>query len=111
MSKIYIAGKITGDDNFAEKFRTAAEQIQAKRNCIILNPAELPKGMSQQDYMKLCFAMIDVADEVYFLPDYIDSNGAQLEFNYCLYTRKKYRILQPKREPKKKVKKRWVRQQ
>ena len=45
--------------------------------------------------MKICFAMIDVADEVYFLPDWEESGGAQLEKAYCDYIGKPYSL--PKR--------------
>lgn len=59
--KVYIAGKITGDPNYKGKFAAEAEKIRAAGH-IALNPAELPEGMEPGDYMRICFAMIDVAD-------------------------------------------------
>ena len=56
----------------------------------MLNPAELPEGMAQADYMRICFAMIDVADAVVFLPDTAESAGARLEMAYCAYIGKEY---------------------
>ena len=44
--------------------------------------------MKPGDYMTICFAMIDVADEVCFLPCHKDSAGAQLELQYCKYGNK-----------------------
>nr|DAW19235.1 MAG TPA: 2'-deoxynucleoside 5'-phosphate N-hydrolase 1 [Caudoviricetes sp.] len=87
--KIYIAGKITGDPKYREKFKEAAADI-ARGGHIPLNPADLPKGMRPKDYMRICFAMIDVADAVVFLPDAAESAGARLEMAYCEYIEKEY---------------------
>lgn len=82
--KIYIAGKISGDDGYREKFRAAQEQMEGLGH-IVLNPANNPEGMSKADDMRICFAMIDCADAVCFLPDWTDSPGARLEYRYCRY--------------------------
>ena len=89
--KIYIAGKITGDPSFKEKFGDVKNHFE-ELGYIVLNPAELPQGMTPGDYMKICFAMIDVADEVYFMPCYADSLGARLELQYCEYINKRTRF-------------------
>lgn len=89
--KIYIAGKITGDKNYKKKFKQAAEYWK-KAGYIVLNPAELPERMQPGDYMRICFAMIDAADCVIFLKDYIDSKGARLEYCYCEYINKSHLI-------------------
>ena len=87
--KVYIAGKITGDPWYRDKF--AAEEIQlGGQGHTVLNPAELPEGMAPADYMRICFAMIDVADAVVFLQDAKDSAGARLEMAYCEYIGKEY---------------------
>ena len=85
--KIYIAGKITGDPNYKAKFEAAAEEYK-KKGYLVLNPSWMPKGMQPADYMRICFAMIDTADVVAFLPGYRTSPGAQLELQYCFYTDK-----------------------
>ena len=41
--------------------------------------------MTAGDYMRICFAMIDTADMVVFLPDYYESKGAMLEHAYARY--------------------------
>lgn len=86
--KVYIAGKITGDPNYKGKFAAEAEKIRAAGH-IALNPAELPEGMDPGDYMRICFAMIDVADVVAFLPGWQESSGANIEWSYACYCRKR----------------------
>lgn len=90
--KIYIAGKITGDPDYRAKFADAQRQIEAQGN-IVLNPATLPEGMEPKDYMRICFAMIDVADELWELPTAWASKGAMLEEAYCDYCGKTVRPL------------------
>ena len=85
--KIYIAGKIAGDPNYKRKFAEAEAFYQSK-GYLVLNPAVLPEGMLVEDYMRICFAMIDSASAVSFLPDYKNSAGACLEHSYCCYTDK-----------------------
>lgn len=87
--KVYIAGKIAGDSEYRDKFRAAAAALEEDGN-VVLNPAELPEGMSPADYMRICFAMIDSADKVVFFPDTVHSNGAILEHQYCLYIGKDF---------------------
>lgn len=82
--KIYIAGKITGDPKYRERFREEAERLEGLGH-IVLNPAELPEGMSKAEYMRICLAMIDCADSVFLLPGWQGSPGAQLELAYCRY--------------------------
>ena len=59
--RVYIAGKITGDKNYREKFAKAEQALTAMGHCV-LNPVNLPFGMEQGDYMRICFAMIDCAE-------------------------------------------------
>lgn len=90
-TKIYIAGKITGDPDYKAKFEAAAEAY-TKKGYTVLYPSWMPAGMQPADYMRICFAMIDTADVVAFLPGYETSPGAQLELQYCLYTDKGVRL-------------------
>ena len=90
--KVYIAGKITGNASYKAQFANAARQIEEQGH-IVLNPAMLPGGMSQADYMRICFAMIDTADEVWLLPSARASKGAELETDYSNYCRKTVRRL------------------
>ena len=85
--KAYIAGKITGDEAYRGKFQKAKKKLELE-GMVVMSPAELPEGMKPGDYMRICFAMMDSADVVAFLPDYRESSGAQLEFAWCQYTSK-----------------------
>lgn len=91
--KVYIAGKITGDPDYLKKFQWAQEDLEGQ-GFTVLNPAELPEGMSPADYMRICMAMMDSADLVAFLPDYEQSRGAQLEWAWCQYVSKQTMYLE-----------------
>lgn len=86
-TKLYIAGKITGDPDYKAKFEAAAEAYK-KKGYAVLCPSWMPAGMQPADYMRICFAMIDTADVVAFLPGFSKSPGARLEAEYCFYTDK-----------------------
>lgn len=80
--KVYIAGKITGDRRYRAKFREAAKALEEAGH-VVLNPATLPDGLTDGDYMRICMAMVDAADLAVFLPDYRESRGAMVEWAYC----------------------------
>ena len=90
--KVYLAGKITGDPNYREKF-AAAERMLEEEGHIVINPAVLPEGLSKADYMRICMAMIDSAEVAVFLPDFYCSQGARIEHSYCTYIEKKTLVL------------------
>lgn len=88
MSKIYIAGKITGLENFKEVFEKAEKELTLQ-GYTVMNPARLNKGFSHEEYMKICYAMIDACDKVYMLKNAIDSKGAIMEHQYAMKNNKK----------------------
>ena len=81
--KIYIAGKITGLDNYKEKFGEAENEFLLSGHSV-MNPAVLEGDFTQGEYMHVCYAMIDVCDGVYFLDNWKDSKGANLEHEYAM---------------------------
>ena len=85
--KIYIAGKISGDRKYRAKFREAAKVLEDLGH-VVLNPATLPEGLDQVDYMRICLAMLEAADLAVFLPDYRESKGAMVEWAWCQRTGK-----------------------
>ena len=64
-------------------FNTEALHQQQKGH-VVLNPATLPDGLTQQQYMQLCCPMVMMADEVIMLPAWINSQGATAEFNLAM---------------------------
>ena len=84
---VYIAGPITGVDGYREEFDRYADDIR-DLGYTVINPAKLPKGMTNAQYMKICFAMVDAADAVMFMSGWRTSMGATLEHDYCVYTGK-----------------------
>ena len=89
---IYLAGKITGNPEYRKQFAAAKAKLKAEGH-IVLDPAELPEGMSPAAYMRICFAMIDTADELRALPGWNYSRGARLEMAYADYIGKTARVM------------------
>lgn len=84
---VYISGPITGVDKYWEAFERAEDDLTAL-GYIPLNPALLPMGMTNAQYMQICTGMIDAADAVLFLPDWESSHGAKVEYRYAEYIEK-----------------------
>jgi hypothetical protein len=80
MKKAYIAGKITGDPQYRTKFATAVRMLEAK-GYAVMSPAIMPDGFEYEDYMTICFAMLEACRGgiCFMLPDWKDSPGAQRE--------------------------------
>ena len=83
MGKIYIAGKITGLDNFKENFDIAEEKL-IKEGYAVMNPSVLNAGFEHYEYMRVCYAMMDTCDSVYFLRNWTDSKGAKMEMTRAI---------------------------
>jgi hypothetical protein len=79
---VFISGPITGVDRYWEAFEKADDELTA-RGFIALSPSRLPQGMTYQQYMRICMAMIDSADAVLFLPGSSGSTGSRLERQYA----------------------------
>ena len=86
--KVYIAGKITGNENYKAKFAEAEEKLRELGH-IPLNPAVLPEGVEKADYMRICLAMLDSADAIAPRLSWTRSDGAAIEMSLARYTDKK----------------------
>ncbi|ENR1369437.1 DUF4406 domain-containing protein [Escherichia albertii] len=81
--KIYIAGPMTGYENFnRDAFNKEAERL-SRHGHSVLNPATLPNGLTQCEYMDICFAMLRSADAILMLPGWKASAGATAEYYYA----------------------------
>ncbi len=95
ITKIYVAGKITGDPDYKVKFADMESELLEIPGTVVINPANLPAGLKSA-YARICFAMIDSSDMAVFAPDFERSPGALLEMQYCKYVGKKTStVLQP----------------
>lgn len=87
--KIYISGGITNVPNFMERFAEAEKMLRnAYPKAEVINPAlvnsNLPKSTTHEQYMKMSFLMLDMADYVYMLNNWRESCGASQEYGYAL---------------------------
>lgn len=79
--KVYIAGPMTNRPHFNRPaFHAAAERL-IEAGDIPLNPALLPDGLSQADYMAICMSMLQRADGIYLLDGWEGSAGASAEYH------------------------------
>lgn len=77
--KIYIAGPMTGYPGYNRTafFSKAKELMEVGH--IVLNPALLPAGLCESEYMDICLAMVRSANAVYLLKGWEESVGARAE--------------------------------
>lgn len=79
--KVYIAGPMTNRPHLNRPaFHAAAERL-IEAGDIPLNPAVLPDGLSQADYMAICMSMLQRADDIYLLDGWEASAGAVAEYH------------------------------
>ena len=87
--KIYISGKISNNPNFKEKFEKAEDYLNKEYpNAEIINPALvnsfLPKSTTHEEYMRMSFLMLDMADAIFMMKNWKTSCGASQEYGYAL---------------------------
>jgi len=80
--KVYIAGLITGDPDYREKFKQKQDELEAQ-GYVVMNPASMRDGFEYTEYMKVCMAMIDTCDSIYLLKDWGQSKGAMIEYHFA----------------------------
>ena len=86
MSVVYLSGGITGVPDYKNRFDNAEIALKAMGYEKIINPAHLDKVMesfSYEEYMSVCFGLIDIADVVVMLPESEKSAGATREEMYA----------------------------
>lgn len=81
---IYLSGPITGVERYWEPFERVADGVRAKGH-IAISPTMHPQGLTNEQYMRLCLAQIDVADAVLFLDGWACSRGSVVEWYYAHY--------------------------
>lgn len=81
--KVYIAGPMTNRPHFNRPAFFAAADRLKEAGDIPLNPAVLPDGLSQADYMSICMSMLQRADAIYMLNGWKGSDGAVAEYHFA----------------------------
>ena len=80
--KIYISGKITGTDDYMERFAAAEDRLTAQGH-IVINPAkvnaQLPVDTTYDQYMDMCRIMLTMADAIFMMNGWRYSKGASME--------------------------------
>lgn len=84
--KVFLSGPISSRlETYKAEFDDAA-RIVSEAGHLPLNPATLPIGMENRDYMRICLAMLDSADLLLQLPGWGKSAGAIAERTVAMKT-------------------------
>lgn len=82
---VYLSGAITGNNNYKEDF-ACAERFLSQMGYSVLNPAkvgdELP-DLTYEQYMKICYRLVDIADIIFMVSGWQKSKGANAELSYA----------------------------
>lgn len=86
--RIYIAGPITGCDDYAERFRNAEVELKNlfPDSVRIVNPAYMVKTLesfSHREQVEYCFKLLGECDAIYLIEGWEESKGAQAEYGFA----------------------------
>ena len=82
---VYLSGQISGKDNYKDSFAEAEEYLHG-RGYIVINPArldEVSEGLSYEQYLRVCYQLIDIADIIFMISGWQKSKGANAELSYA----------------------------
>jgi len=97
MAKMYLAGKISGEDykNVTSKFNYYMGiyknmEDYTKNKVMLINPLEhINKNTEWAEAIKQCLELIKDCDSILFIPDFVNSNGCKIEHYYSTILNKK----------------------
>lgn len=82
---VYLSGRISGNENYKQDF-SSAELFLSKMGYVVLNPSNLDMiadGLTCENYMKICYRLVDVADIIFMVSGWQKSKGANAELSYA----------------------------
>lgn len=82
---IYLSGGITNNPNYKSDF-ASAEKFLTDMGCIVINPAnleEIAEGLSYEQYLHICYRLIDIANAIFMVSGWKKSKGATAELHYA----------------------------
>lgn len=80
---IYICGPMKGIKEFNRPAFNITAALLEGGGDVVLNPAALPSGLSQLQYMDICMAMLRSAEAIFPLKGWELSAGAQAEMAFA----------------------------
>lgn len=78
--KVYIAGPMSGLIGENRPAFNLAADVHRALGHVVLNPAILPEGLTESEYMSICMPMLMCSDMIYLLDGWEDSNGTKAEY-------------------------------
>lgn len=84
----YIAGPMTGRPDWNREAFIHADMFLTSIGKTVLSPIRMqpvfmPERIAHEQYMKICLAMIDAAEAIYFLTGWELSKGAKMEHDWA----------------------------
>lgn len=76
---IYISGPMTGLPNFNREEFNSTQHALIDDGFAVLNPACLPDGLTDTQYMAICLPMVMASECIYMLRGWKESKGAIAE--------------------------------